>query len=121
MKLTTIALATAFALSSTFALAQSGGATGSSAGASTGGASMSGTKPRPKARRVWGSRKHYRHGDAEPEQHHESVRKHAGSQWLAQRIDLGADRSRFRNRPLALLWQILLKEAGKQHLTLRAS
>jgi hypothetical protein len=44
MKLTTIALATAFALSSTFALAQAGGAAGGSTGGSTtGGASMSGS------------------------------------------------------------------------------
>jgi hypothetical protein len=44
MKLTTIALATVFALSSTFALAQAGGAAGGSAGSSTtGGASMSGS------------------------------------------------------------------------------
>jgi hypothetical protein len=45
MKLTTIALATAFALSSTFALAQAGGAAagGSTGGSTTGGASMSGT------------------------------------------------------------------------------
>ena len=42
MRLTTIALATAFALSSTFALAQAGGAAGGSAGGSTGGGSTGG-------------------------------------------------------------------------------
>ena len=44
---------------------------------------------------IW---KHRRSGGTEPKQHHESVRKYAGSQCLAQRIDVGADRSR--NRPL---------------------
>ena len=43
MKLTTIALAAAFALSSTFALAQAGGTGGSAGGSATGGASMSGS------------------------------------------------------------------------------
>jgi hypothetical protein len=77
MKLTTIALAGAFALSSSFALAQGTGGT---------------------------SGRDNRHVVGLPdraEHHHEPLRQHAGAQRLAQRIDVNADRTRFRHRPLS--------------------
>ena len=107
MKLMTIALAGALALSSTFALAQSrgGGAGMSGAGSSVGGSAATGGTPGS----VNGSSMVNRPGSttgmaggtrAGPNTTTNSIGKHARPVGLAQRIDIDADGARLGSQPI---------------------
>jgi len=104
MKLMTMALAGALALSATFALAQSIGGGKSGAGSSTDGSatgtttgsSVNGNEmANPPGSTVGRARRHQR-----AQHRHESIREYARAQWLAQRIDLDADRTGLRHQPV---------------------
>ena len=104
MKISTIALATALALSSTFALAQSSGgssgagsaAGGAAASGSTTGSSMSGTH----GKHGWYGKRGSLDGHG-PDYHQEPVRKHRRCGHFAQRVNARADRSGLRPQQVA--------------------